>query len=360
MIRAKRHDGRVCSDSRKIIGVWRISESICGREVFETHARARRGGVSLIGAASWTWSTLNSVARRFVQQWGTQASLGVPVVSVGNLQAGGAGKTPIAIEIARELKARGKTVWILSRGYRSALERSYGVLTESSHTHPLSDYGDEAPLLAAHSRATVIVGAKRIENFKRYWASGARCDLVILDDGLQQFGLKKDFDVVCVTDASPSDYFFRERRTQWSEREWVIETKGSAPFQTPTERTSQVKLVSQIPESLRAKKLWLISGIGRPEHLLQSLTDQNVQMSKTTFLPDHHAYDGEEIKAFIRDARRQEFTLAITEKDALKWKAFVNLADEGVEVIGYGCQWVSDRTLFFEALWKSCFVSPCI
>ncbi len=315
--------------------------------------------MSVIRFASLAWCGLNRILRASTERLGSATRLEVPVVSIGNLQAGGSGKTPVTIEIARELKNRGKTVWILTRGYRSQLEDSYGVLAGMTHTSPMSDFGDEAPLLAEHSGAIVIVGSSRVENYRRYRATGAQCDIVLLDDGLQQFGIEKNLDIICVTDAKPDRVFFRESRTNgYGKREWVIETKGRAPFALPEGRSSRIELRTQIGSSARGKRGWLITGIGSPAHLIANLEHEGIFLEEKTILPDHHEFAEEEVSKWLEMARVRGLTIFMTEKDALKWRPLAQLEVYDVAVVGYECEWISGKDELFQTLWKECFNSP--
>lgn len=122
-------------------------------------------------------------------------SLPVPVVVVGNLVAGGAGKTPVTLFLAESLKARGFRPGIVSRGYG---RRSEDVIVDVSADSTANDVGDEPLLLARRSGCPVVVGSDRVAAAKRLLANDV--DVIIADDGLQHYRLRRDVEI-CVVDA---------------------------------------------------------------------------------------------------------------------------------------------------------------
>jgi len=113
-----------------------------------------------------------------------------PTICVGNFQAGGTGKTPATIWVAKELKALGYSPIILIRGYKGALKKSTLVDRNDAHT-----YGDEALLHAQHF--PTIVGKNRIQSAKIASTIPGENKVLVMDDGLQHYELLKDFRIVC-------------------------------------------------------------------------------------------------------------------------------------------------------------------
>jgi tetraacyldisaccharide 4'-kinase len=119
---------------------------------------------------------------------------GVPVIVVGNLVAGGSGKTPLVLWIAAFLKGKGWSPAIVSRGYGVRLQapRAATIATEAA------EVGDEPVLLARRSGCPVWVGADRLSVIAALRAQHPEVDLVILDDGLQHYRLRRDLEIAVV------------------------------------------------------------------------------------------------------------------------------------------------------------------
>ena len=132
--------------------------------------------------------------------WLKQAALPRPVISVGNITAGGTGKTPTVIEIARILGQAGRRVAILTRGYRRAGDAPHVIVTPDFSA---SAVGDE-PLLLAKSlpQARVIVGRNRAES-GRIALERFQPDVFVLDDGMQHLRLRRDCDLVLIDATQP-------------------------------------------------------------------------------------------------------------------------------------------------------------
>ncbi len=120
----------------------------------------------------------------------------VPLISVGNLTVGGAGKTPVALCIAQRLIARGRRPAVLSRGYGRRLRKAQQVSKDS----PVREVGDE-PLLLAQRGLTVFVGPRRALLAALAGERGA--DVLVLDDGLQHHALARDLDVIVIDATNP-------------------------------------------------------------------------------------------------------------------------------------------------------------
>lgn len=130
--------------------------------------------------------------RAFAQGWLRQQHLRAPVVSIGNLSIGGAGKTPLTIRIAELLRDRGVVVDVLSRGYG---RRSTGV-RRVEEAGSWQEFGDEPLLIARHARVPVYVGASRYEAGLLAESESSATELHLLDDGFQHRELARNVDIV--------------------------------------------------------------------------------------------------------------------------------------------------------------------
>ena len=241
------------------------------------------------------------------------------VVCVGNLTAGGSGKTPVALAIGVRLKAKGARVVFLTRGYGG---REAGPL-EVPATRTAAEVGDEALLLSA--AAPTIVARDRAQGAALAEKKGA--DVIVMDDGHQNFALAKDLSLVVVDGetgfgnghiipAGP----LREPVIQGLARaDAVIVMQPGTPdlagYRGPVLRA---RLVAD-EAGLRGQKLFAFAGIGRPEKFVASLNRAGAAVTGTWFFPDHHPFSSAEIAAL--KARAGDALLVTTEKDFVRLNA---------------------------------------
>ncbi|MEM8682406.1 MAG: tetraacyldisaccharide 4'-kinase [Pseudomonadota bacterium] len=155
-----------------------------------------RGGWLLVPVSLLFW-LVSSVRRAlFRNRWLSVTDVGVPVIVVGNITAGGTGKTPVTIWLARQLQARGQRVAIISRGYGGATRASY--LRVSGDSDP-AEVGDEPVLMARRSGCPVIVGSDRVAAARE--AAMLEIDVLLADDGLQHYRLYRSYEI-CVIDGA--------------------------------------------------------------------------------------------------------------------------------------------------------------
>lgn len=217
-----------------------------------------------------------------------------PVVSVGNLAAGGAGKTPAVITIARYLEKRGFRVAVLTRGYGRTGNIS-GLVTSLD----AAIFGDEPVLLKSKLKTIdVIVGSKRYQNAVQF-LSANDCDLFILDDGFQHLQLAREVDVVI--DAGSG--VMREGRSALADADFVI----------------QRRLRLTVPEELTGRGVFAFAGLADNEQFFASLRAKGLGVVGMRSFRDHHRYTAGDLSA-IRDAARAASAehIVTTEKDAVK------------------------------------------
>jgi tetraacyldisaccharide 4'-kinase len=217
-----------------------------------------------------------------------------PVISVGNLAAGGSGKTPAVIAIAHELTRRGFTVAILTRGYGRAGSDA-GLVTSLD----AGRFGDEPVLIKSKlSNVHVIVGSNRYENAIRFLSEND-CDVFILDDGFQHLQLAHDLDVVI--DAGRG--WMREGRSALAGAGIVI----------------QRNLRLSIPQQLISRRVFAFAGLADNDQFFASLAANGLNVVATQSFGDHHRYTATDI-ASIKQAAAKSGAEAIvtTEKDAVK------------------------------------------
>jgi tetraacyldisaccharide 4'-kinase len=246
----------------------------------------------------------------------------VPVVCIGNISAGGTGKTPIAIAVADAIIAHGRHPIFLTRGYGGKLAGPVMV----SKTHTAEDVGDE-PLLLARKAPAVVARDRRAGAIL---AIERGADVIVMDDGHQNFALHKDLSLVVVDGelgfgngrvlpAGP----LREPAAQGLSRaDAVIVTGDGMPalpaFGKPVLRAHVAPTATA---DWKGAKVFAFAGIGRPEKLFHSLAELGAELVETIAFADHHHYTPAELSDL--KSRAKGVRLVTTEKDYVR----IGLAD---------------------------------
>lgn len=241
-----------------------------------------------------------------------------PVVSVGNLSAGGSGKTPFVLLLGELLKARGAKFDVLSRGYG---RKSRGVLLVDPAGLP-EQFGDEPLLIARKLQVPVIVGEDR-------YAAGVfaeskfGAELHLLDDGFQHRGLARDFDIVLVTPQDASDRLLpagrlREPLAALRRADAVVLASGAAAEAFPLEGRQVWKARRGIvPRDIPPRPV-VFCGIARPKNFILQLRTATIEPVAEAFYRDHHAYSEKDIRELLELKQRSEAGgFVTTEKDAV-------------------------------------------
>jgi tetraacyldisaccharide 4'-kinase len=248
----------------------------------------------------------------------------VPVICVGNLTVGGAGKTPTVLAIADRLQAAGVRVACLSRGYGGS---NRGPLEVDLQRHTAGEVGDE-PLLLARAAPTWI-SRDRKDGAQVAIAEGI--DVLILDDGLQNPSLRYDI-VLVVVDAA---YGFGNRRllpagplrepvATGLARATAIVLIGEDPHDLASElkRSAPVLRARLVADdaalSLKGRRVLAFAGIGRPEKFFDTLRELGADIVHRTAFADHHPYTPDEAMALIEDAQRHNAIPVTTTKDFVR------------------------------------------
>jgi len=249
----------------------------------------------------------------------------VPVVVVGNLTAGGNGKTPVVIWLVEQLTQRGIRVGVVSRGYGGKAERYPLLLTAQTTT---AEAGDEPVLIFQRTGAPVAVSPVRSEAVQALLAH-ADVQMVITDDGLQHYALARDKEIVVIDGvrrfgngwwlpAGP----MRERASRLRSVDAVIVNGGTAqageipmqlrPGLAVNLLTGERRDVAELPD------LVAMAGIGHPPRFFATLEACGARLLNTVPLADHQALSLEQVVGFTAPGQ----TLIMTEKDAVKCRAF--------------------------------------
>jgi len=248
---------------------------------------------------------------------------GVPVVCIGNLTVGGAGKTPTALIVARMLATAGERPMFLSRGYGGALA---GPLIVDPARHRARAVGDE-PLLLARTAPT-IVARDRVKGA----GIAASASAIVMDDGFHNPSLAKDFSVL-VVDARrgigngrviPAGPLRAPLDAQLARAHALVvvgpATGGSAITEIARDRDIPVFRASLQADSafiagLAGHRLLAFAGIGDPQKFFATLAEAGAALAATRSFADHHRYTRREAAALCEEADRKGLTLVTTEKD---------------------------------------------
>ena len=252
------------------------------------------------------------------------ASISMRVVCIGNVTAGGAGKTPVAIAVASLLARQHKPAFS-SRGYGGEAK---GPLLVDPQIHEARSVGDE-PLLLARIAPT-IVARDRVQGARLAQAVGST--VLIMDDGLQNPALKKDLRIAVVDAAMgvgnglcvPAGPLRAQLSRQWPLIDALILIGEGVPGDALAREAAlrgrpvfRARLV--LPEAalrpLRNERVLAFAGIGRPSKFFRSLVEAGIDVAEEVGFPDHHRLNAREATQLLKQAEKNGLTLVTTEKD---------------------------------------------
>lgn len=278
----------------------------------------------LLLPGSWLYIMLTAHAAKKAEPYGSK----VPILCIGNVTVGGAGKTPTVIALATALEKKGKRVVIVSKGYGGAIKKP----TQVSEEHTAYDVGDEALLLC--KAATTVVGYVRKQAIK--YAETLNPDIIIMDDGMQNNTIKKDMSILVVDAlfgigngrvllAGPMRETMKSAMKKAGAVLWIGEKGHHKELQESIRKRNKAIIYATI-KPLHAKKQYnagkyiAFAGIGNPDKFFNTLQKYDITLSDKVTFPDHHVYTGKEIEDLINKAKEQDAKLITTEKDMVKIK----------------------------------------
>ena len=281
-----------------------------------------QGGLApaLLAPAACLYDLAGRIERRLT----TPRRVPAPVICVGNIVAGGAGKTPVAISIAQRLTAMGRHPHFVTRGYGG---RSPGPLRVDRARHAAAEVGDE-PLLLARVAPT-WVARERVRGALLAVDHGA--DVIVMDDGLQNASLKKDLSLVVVD----GGYGFGNRHVMpagplretieaglaHAQAVVLVGADTSGVERTVAGRTPVLR-ARLFPgagvEDVAGRDVIAFAGIGRPQKFFDTLAEAGANVVGMRAFADHHPYTADEVMALVEAATLREAIVVTTEKDAVR------------------------------------------
>lgn len=252
-----------------------------------------------------------------------------PVLCVGNLTLGGAGKTPTAIRIAALLQEAGARPAFLTRGYGG---RERGPLLVDPERHGSETIGDE-PLLLARVAPTVVA-RERPAGARLCVAQGA--DVVVMDDGLQNPSLTKALSLAVVDAGAgigngltfPAGPLRVPLDRQWRHVGGLVLIGEGAPGEAVAREAlrrglpvHRGRLVPGAGGDLAGRAVFAFAGIGRPEKFFETVRGCGARLAETRAFPDHHRFSEKELAGLAEAALRLRAVLVTTEKDAVRLPA---------------------------------------
>ena len=258
---------------------------------------------------SWiTWIYI-ILKKTFIQK----VKFNIPVICVGNIFIGGTGKTPLSIHIARKLSENGKNPAIVRKYYKSHIDE---------HKMIISYYNK------------LILNLNRSKGI--YEALEKGYDAVILDDGFQDYKIKKNLSIICFNSNQliGNGYLFPSgplRESLGSLRNaniLIINGDRSLDFEQKIlkiQKDLKIYYSNYKPlniQEFKNKKLLVISGIGNPENFFKILKDNQMNIQKKMVYPDHYEFTKNEMLKIIEYAKKNDFQIVMTEKDYYKIKDF--------------------------------------
>ena len=274
---------------------------------------------------SWLFGALVALRRGLYKRGILQSqALTVPVIVVGNLNLGGSGKTPVVMWLVQQLKQRGYKPGVISRGYGANIGAPISVGANSQ----ASEVGDEPLLIFKRCNCPVFVSPNRVQAGQSLLKAHADCNVIISDDGLQHYALKRDVEIAVVNgDALEATWLLpagpmREPSSRLNEVDAIV-FNGKKTLDSAFEmQLVGAQFYNLLDPNLKAnaadfagKNVKAIAGIGKPERFFAHLRNLGLTFDGVSF-DDHHAFAAQDLERLDCDA------LIMTEKDAVKCQHF--------------------------------------
>lgn len=275
-------------------------------------------------------SFLYFILKKIYKIFKTEKVCNVPVLCVGNITLGGAGKTPTVIEIRKLLRSYIKNIFVLTRGYKGKKKGPFIVKKNSI----FQDVGEESLIHAKYGPTCVsknkYYGAKLCQDLG--------CKLIIMDDGLQSIDIKKNFKILVIDGI----FGFGNKNIfpAGPLRESIEESINNSDIILFLGKRSFLKKYNEIPKEkiffghkiihtrkLKNNKLFVFSGLGNNQNFYNSLIERGFEIVRFKEFADHYVFKKEDIKKIIDEAKHKKLSIVCTCKD------FIKVPDEFKKII---------------------------
>lgn len=247
---------------------------------------------------------------------------GIPVIVVGNVTAGGTGKTPLVLWIAEFLRQKGYSPGIVSRGYGGTVDAP----REATIASNPSEVGDEPIVLARRSGCPVWVGADRLRVIEALRAAHPDVDVLVLDDGLQHYRLQRDLEIAIVDERGAGNGWLmpagplREPQSRLKSVDAVVShgARGIRGYSMALAGDVMHRMSDandrQLVAALAGREVHAAAGIGAPQRFFRQLEACGLQVRAHAFA-DHHPFSARDLDF------GDDLPVLITEKDAVKLRS---------------------------------------
>jgi len=297
---------------------------------------------------------VDSRNKKFDNQKSNTIKCRAQVISIGNISAGGSGKTPLTIALTEELLKLGKKTVVIGRGYKKKTKGAVVVSDgQTIRTNPL-ECGDEMLQIALAVPVPVIAHEDKSEA-AMLAENMFSPDVIIVDDGFQHRRLYRNLDIVILDKDTINNPFLlpygrlRERLENINRAD-VVAVYDDLPddllkFVSEKQLLIKLKLIAELPyladdkdvrlnnKLIEGKTFFAISSIAKPQKFEQSLIELNINYSEHLKFRDHHFYKEDDIKKILANCNKQKIkSLITTEKDSVKLKQFLKIfKDNNIE-----------------------------
>lgn len=281
------------------------------------NARGLAGALAIVlSPLGWAYGAITSMRASRAPEY----TAPVPVICIGNVVMGGAGKTLVCADLAKRLSAKGHKPHIIMHGYGGLIHAPTQV---DLNVHGAKDVGDE-PLLLARLAPT-WVGRNRAEVAKRACEAGA--SVIIMDDGFQNSTLAKTLSLLVVDTAygfgngrvCPAGPLRETTNSAVKRADGIIalgNVRTALKFDLPI-FAGQTNATMNAPD-IQGKRVIAFAGIGRPDKFFDTLKAAGAELVETISFPDHHPFLNSEVEAILSKATANNCIVVTTEKDIVR------------------------------------------
>ncbi len=299
---------------------------------------------NLLASLLYPLGTLYSFGTAWRLKHGEKHKLNRPVICIGNLTAGGTGKTPVSLSIAKLLQAKGKNPFFLSRGYGGTLK---DILVDN-RVHTAEQAGDE-PLLLSLTAPTVVNPDRYLGALKAV-KSGA--ELIIMDDGFQNPGLEKDLSFIVIEGSFGFGNLWCIPAGPLRENIEEGLKRATAAIIIGEDTYGAAKLLGDLPvfyanikavdPKIKNKDIYAFAGIGRPQKFYESLKGLGFNIIKKFSFPDHYNYKPKDLEKILTKAHKNGHPVFTTSKDFVKIPADLR---DNFHVLEIEVKWQNEKSL---------------